>query len=429
MPPSGSPFSRIFKTLYVAFKSRKRKLPQDPSQLYEVPGEWSAVPGQPKLSHTDGMKWLDKAAVVDHLDVIVEEKEEEGEDNDEENIDQQESHKSAVETPIHKLLKTVTEVEEVKAIIRLLPVAFTLIFYNAIYAQMTTMFVLQGEGMDTALGSLNVAPATVSVLDSISVIICVFLYDMLIVPAFKKWGHPISPLVRIGGGYVFAILSMIVAGVVEVVRLNIVNDNGLEDTDPTQDGSPTVPMSVWWQIPQYALVGASEVGAMVGSMEFFYQQAPDGMRSTCAALQLLTTGIGSYVAAALVAIIQAITKTSTNPGWIADNVNQGHMDYFFFTLAVIMAIVLVGYVFIARAFVYRNQDHITIDVAAIGLSSEMRTGVSCAPAFNQMMSEDIDQGMTDFESLRSNIHSQEYMNSYISTLRSRRSQNVITDSV
>lgn len=28
--------------------------------------------------------------------------------------------------------------------------------------QMTTLFILQGEGMDTQLGSLNVAPATVS---------------------------------------------------------------------------------------------------------------------------------------------------------------------------------------------------------------------------------------------------------------------------
>lgn len=274
--------------------------------------------------------------------------------------------------------------------------------------------------MDTALGSLNVAPATVSVLDSISVVAFVFLYDLVIDPAFKRWGQPISPLVRIGGGYVCAILSMIVAGVVEVVRLNVVKDNGLEDVDPTQDGSATVPMSVWWQIPQYCLVGMSEVGSTVGSMELFYQQAPDGMRSTCAALQLLTTGLGSYVAAALVAIIQAITKTGSSPGWIADNVNQGHMDYFFFTLAVIMAIVLVGYVFIARAFVYRNQDHVTFDVEAVGLSPEMRTGMSCTPAFNHSVLTDIDRGMTDFGSLKSHAKSQEFLQSYISSIRSRK---------
>jgi peptide/histidine transporter 3/4 len=74
-------------------------------------------------------------------------------------------------------LVTLTEVEELKCIVRLLPVMLTLIVYNSVYAQMTTLFILQGEGMDTQLGSLNVAPATVSVLDSISVIIWVVLCE------------------------------------------------------------------------------------------------------------------------------------------------------------------------------------------------------------------------------------------------------------
>ena len=88
-------------------------------------------------------------------------------------------------------------------------------------------------------------------------------------------------------------------------------------------------VSVWWQIPQYVLVGASEVGAMVGSMELFYTQAPDAMRSTCAAVQLLATIIGSYLAAALVAIVQAASTSGGSPGWLADNINQGHVDYYF----------------------------------------------------------------------------------------------------
>eukprot|EP00889_Picochlorum_renovo_P008596 jgi/Picre1/35626/NNA_003087.t1 len=208
--------------------------------------------------------------------------------------------------------------------------------------------------MDTALGSLNVAPATVSVGFHLCDYFCVHLRHAHCA-SIQKVGPSNLSSCQNGGGYVCAILSMVVAGIVEVVRLNIVNDNNLENVDPTQDGAPTVPMSVWWQIPQYALVGMSEVGAMIGSMELFYQEAPDGMRSTCAALQLLCTGLGSYVAAAFVAIIQAITATGGSPGWVADNVNEGHMDYFFFTLAIIMAIVLVGYVFIARAFVYRPR--------------------------------------------------------------------------
>ena len=412
VPPGGSPFTRIFKTIRVAIKNRKRVVPSE-EELHEVPGEMSIVPGQPKLPHSEGMRWLDKAASPVALVTIKEE--------DEESQDEAGDADEAEKSSIDKFLLTVTEVEEVKCVLRLLPIAFTLIFYQAIYAQMTTMFILQGEGMDTALGSLNVAPATVSVLDSISVIIFVFIYDLLIVPWFKKLGHPISLLQRIGAGYIVACLSMIVAGVVEVVRLQVVNDNNLENTDPTMDGAPTVPMSVWWQIPQYALVGVSEVLAMVGSMELFYQQAPDGMRSTCAALQLLTTGIGSYVAAALVAIIQAITKTGTSPGWVADNVNQGHMDYFFFTLAVIMAIVFVLYIFIAKRFVYRKQEHITFEPEVVALAPELRTGISCVPSVTHDMKADIDTGMTTFYSLRSiATANQDSLQVYMSSIRSRR---------
>ena len=68
---------------------------------------------------------------------------------------------------------------------------------------------------------------------------------------------------------------------------------------------------------------------MVGSLELFYTKAPDAMRSTCAAVQLLATGIGSYLAAALVAIVQAASTSGGSPGWLADNINQGHMDYYF----------------------------------------------------------------------------------------------------
>ncbi len=49
------------------------------------------------------------------------------------------------------------------------------------------------------------------------------------------------------------------------------------------------------------------------------------MRSTCAAMQLLASALGSYLAAALVSIVQAISGGT----WVPDNVNDGHMDYFF----------------------------------------------------------------------------------------------------
>jgi peptide/histidine transporter 3/4 len=42
----------------------------------------------------------------------------------------------------------------------------------------------------------------------------------------------------------------------------------LEDVDPTVE---PVPLSLLWQLPQYFLVGTSQVFAMVGAMEVFYR--------------------------------------------------------------------------------------------------------------------------------------------------------------
>lgn len=360
MPPGGSPFTRMARVIAGAFAHMKAKVPEDATQLHEVEGEMSIVPGQVKLGRSPSFKWLEKACTVT----------------------------KPAGAP-DRWLVTLTEVEELKCVVRLLPVMLTLIIYNSVYAQMTTLFILQGEGMNTQLGSIKVAPATVSVLDCISVIIWVCLYDMVIAPFFQRRGRPITPLVRIGIGFGVACLSMIVAAVVEIVRLQVVADNGLQNSDPTAPGAPVVPMSVWWQIPQYMLIGCSEVFSMVGAYDLFYSQAPDAMRSTCAALQLLASALGSYLAAALVSIVQAIS----NGSWVPDNVNDGHMDYFFWMMAVLMALTLVVYVFIARSFRYKQVSHETIDPEAMALAPEGRGALTFSMGVVRSMSADIQHGM------------------------------------
>lgn len=64
----------------------------------------------------------------------------------------------------------------------------------------------------------------------------------------------ISGLQRIGIGLGLSIVAMIVAATVEVHRLRLVREHNLLDNTHTP-----VPMTVFWEIPQYILMGASEV--------------------------------------------------------------------------------------------------------------------------------------------------------------------------
>ena len=61
--------------------------------------------------------------------------------------------------------------------------------------------------------------------------------------------------------------SMVVAAIVEVVRLGQVRRLGLQhSTDP-------VPMSVFWLTPQYFIIGAAEIMVNIGTLEMFYSEA------------------------------------------------------------------------------------------------------------------------------------------------------------
>lgn len=60
--------------------------------------------------------------------------------------------------------------------------------------------------------------------------------------------------------------SMVAAAIVEAVRLGQVHSLGLDNsTDP-------VPMSVFWLVPQYFIIGAAEIMVNIGTLEMFYSE-------------------------------------------------------------------------------------------------------------------------------------------------------------
>ena len=132
-----------------------------------------------------------------------------------------------------------------------------------------------------------------------------------------------DPLIqRMGIGLVLSTISMIVAGILEVIQLNYVRRHSYSDLE-------YIPMSIFWQVPQYFLVGCAEVFNFIGQLEFFYDQAPDAMRSLCSALSLTTVALGNYLSTLLVTIVNNVTTRNGNLGWIPDNMNRGHLDYFY----------------------------------------------------------------------------------------------------
>lgn len=326
--PGGSPLTRICQVLVASFRKKKAKVPADKALLHETADAESDIKGSRKLDHTEGFSFLDKAAV--------------------------ETEKDNIKGTINPWnLCTVTQVEELKAIIRLLPVWATGIIFSAVYSQMGNLFVLQGETMDRYIGNstFKIPSASLSIFDTLSVIFWVPVYDRIIVPVTRKLtGHKngLTQLQRMGIGLFISIFAMVSAAILELKRLQMVRDDNYYEHD-------SVPMSIFWQVPQYFLIGCAEVFIFIGQLEFFYEQAPDAMRSMCSALSLTTVALGNYLSSLLVTIVTSISTKNGKVGWIPDNLNYGHIDYFFWLLGILSVLNLGVFLLISRWYTYKKS--------------------------------------------------------------------------
>lgn len=252
-------------------------------------------------------------------------------------------------------LCTVTQVEELKSLVRLLPIWACGIIFSTVYGQMSTMFVLQGNTLDAHMGpNFKIPAASLSIFDTLAVIFWTPIYDLFIVPMTRRItgnDRGFSQLQRMGIGLVISMFSMLAAGVLELVRLGLVKRHNYYELS-------VLPMSIFWQIPQYFIVGAAEVFFFIGQMEFFYDQAPDAMRSLCSALSLTTVSLGNYLSTLLVTIVTKITTKGGKLGWIPDNLNRGHLDYFYWLLAILSVVNFGVYLLIARWYTYKRATGI-----------------------------------------------------------------------
>ncbi|XP_054805318.1 protein NRT1/ PTR FAMILY 7.1-like [Prosopis cineraria] len=310
---SGNPVVRVAQVFMAAY----RKCGIDSSkaeELYEVEGPGSAIKGSRKILHTHEFKFLDKAATVTEEDV---------------------------NRPMNPWrLCTVTQVEEAKCVLRMLPVWLCTIIYSVVFTQMASLFVEQGDVMNSYIGDFHIPAASMSLFDICSVLVCTGIYRQILVPlAGRLSGKPkgLSELQRMGIGIIIGMLAMIAAGTTEIMRLRHVTP-----------GKKISSMSIFWQIPQYVLVGASEVFMYVGQLDFFNGQAPDGIKSFGSSLCMASISLGNFVSSMLVNMVMAITAGGDNPGWIPNNLNEGHMDRFFFLIAILSAVDFAIYLFCAK---------------------------------------------------------------------------------
>lgn len=249
-------------------------------------------------------------------------------------------------------LSTLTDVEEVKMVVRMLPIWATTIIFWTVYAQMTTFSVSQATTMDRHIGkSFQIPPASLTVFFVGSILLTVPIYDRVIIPVTKKLlknPQGLTPLQRIGVGLVFSTFAMVAAALTEQRRLDVARSHGLTD-NPTAE----IPLSVFWLVPQFLFVGSGEAFTYIGQLDFFLRECPKGMKTMSTGLFLSTLSLGFFFSSLLVTIVHKLT--GDRKPWLADNLNQGKLYDFYWLLAILSGLNILVYLVASKWYVYKDK--------------------------------------------------------------------------
>ncbi|KAK9929714.1 hypothetical protein M0R45_026802 [Rubus argutus] len=248
---------------------------------------------------------------------------------------------------------TIAEVEEAKAVLRLFPIWASCLAYAIVCSQCSTFFTKQGTTMDrTVVPGFDIPAAALQLFISLAKIIFIPIYDRIFVPiarVFTREPCGITMLQRIGTGMFLSIICMVVAALVEMKRLQTAIDYDLVDMP-----SATVPLTVWWLIPQYLLNGLAGIFTEVGLQEFFYDQVSNELRSVGIALYFSILGVGNFLSSFLIYVIEEATNVVGATSWFSDNLNRAHLDYFYWLLAALSAVQLAIYIYFAKSYMYNR---------------------------------------------------------------------------
>ncbi|MCL7026721.1 hypothetical protein MKW94_021974 [Papaver nudicaule] len=319
--PTGSPLTRMLQVLVAAFRKRKLLFPENDEETYPENNKEDNV-GE-LLQHTKDLKWLDKASISDGQ-------------------------------PGNWHTCSVSQVEEFKIVLRMLPVFLSAtICYSPVFL-VQTLSVQQGTTMNTKLGAINVPPASLFVIPIFFQLVILVVYDRVFVPFARKiTGCPtgITHLQRVGVGFVAAIIATFFGAVFEKKRKAVAEAHGLLDS------GGQVPMSVMWLSFQFFATGIVDVTSFVGLLEFFNTEVSRGMKSLGTAMFWCNFGLASLLGSLLVDLANKATRRHGGLGWLdGSNLNRGYLDRFYWYLTILGVVAFMNYLFWARRYAYRQHN-------------------------------------------------------------------------
>ncbi|KAK8548660.1 hypothetical protein V6N13_054562 [Hibiscus sabdariffa] len=195
-------------------------------------------------------------------------------------------------------------------------------------------------------------PASLAAFVTVSMLTSVVLYDRCFVPVIRKWTknpRGITLIQRMGIGLVLHIIIMVIASLTERHRLSVAREHSLVEK------GGQLPLTIFILLPQFVLMGTADAFLEVAKLEFFYDQAPESMKSLVTSYYHSSLGIGNFISSFLLSTVSKITQRHGHQGWILNNLNKSHLDYYFAFFAVLNFLNFIFFVVVIKFYVYKAE--------------------------------------------------------------------------
>lgn len=284
-----------------------------------------------------GVRFLDKAAIITQMDEI-----------------RPDGHAA---NPWR--LCSLQQVEQVKCLVRILPIWATGILVHLTIIQETTFIVFQALQADRHFGKskFEIPAASFNVFAMIALTIWIPIYDRILLPwlqraAGKEGGFTL--LQRMGIGIFLSIVAMVVSGLVEERRRSYAIHRPTLGTAP--GGGAISSLSSFWLVPQLVILGFAEAFNVIGQVEFYYKQFPENMRSIAGGMLFCGIACGNYLSGFMVTIVHRTTGRNGGENWLAGDLNKGRLDYFYYLIALVGVFDLMVFIAFARWYTYKGLE-------------------------------------------------------------------------
>jgi POT family proton-dependent oligopeptide transporter len=211
---------------------------------------------------------------------------------------------------------TPAQAKDATAVWKILMIFITVPMFWALYNQVNSTWVLQGNALIPAWSWHNQSllnGETMQAAGAVLVMIWVPVLTLVVYPMLEKMGILPTALRRMSAGMVLAAVAFVGTGLLQAQL-----DRGAQ-------------LSIAWQLVPYTVLEAGEVMLSATALEFAFSQAPPAMKSIITSFWLMTIAGGHFLVA---------TFTSLNENYI--HARGAAQFYLFAALMFVVAVVFMG---------------------------------------------------------------------------------------